>query len=129
MLKNVADIYALTPMQELMLLHALTSGRENDVLFNQIVYELTGALDEAALQGAWQHLVDRHPVLRTIFVWQKSQNPVQVVRETTILPWKRLDWSAEDPAMWPEKLTATLEADRAEGFRDDARAVDADHVD
>ncbi len=115
-MKNVADIYALTPMQQLMMLHTMTDAADHDVLFNQIVYRLSGDLNAAAFQRAWQHVVDRHPVLRTLFVWQKSKDPVQVVREQVALPWIEHDWRAFSTDEQEQKLAAVLAEDRQIGF-------------
>lgn len=115
-MKNVADIYALSPMQQLMLLHAKTAVSTNDVLASQIVYRLDGALSEDAYRQAWQHVVDRHPALRTLFVWQDGKDPVQVVRERVTLPWASHDWRDQTAAEQAQKLADLLRQDRAEGF-------------
>ncbi len=115
-MKNVADIYALSPMQQLMLLHAKTSENEQDVLFNQIVYRVSGQLNVEAYRRAWQLMVDRHPALRTMFVWQDGKEPLQVVREQVKLPWAQDDWHELPTAEQEKELDTLLAADRAEGF-------------
>jgi thioesterase domain-containing protein/acyl carrier protein len=114
--KNVADIYALSPMQELMLLHAKTAARGQDALFNQIVYTIAGPLDITAYRRAWELMVDRHPALRTIFVWQDGKEPLQVVREEAALPWSECDWREMSAAAQARELEKLLVADRAAGF-------------
>jgi thioesterase domain-containing protein len=114
--KNVADIYALSPMQRLMLLHAKSAGRGEDVLFNQIVYTISGSLNQEAYRRAWQLIVDRHPALRTIFVWKDAAEPVQVVRELAELPWSEQDWRTLSPGEQELELERLLRADRDEGF-------------
>ncbi|MEM7114000.1 MAG: condensation domain-containing protein [Chloroflexota bacterium] len=116
-MKNVADIYPLSPMQELMLLHAKTAVAErHDVLFNQIVYRIEGPLKKSLFKQAWQMVVDRHSTLRTIFVWQNGREPLQVVREQVTLPWIDLKWQHLSPAAQQEKLAETLAEDCAMGF-------------
>jgi surfactin family lipopeptide synthetase C len=90
-MKNVSDIYPLSPMQELMLVHSL-SRPGNDLLFNQIVYSLTGDLDSAIFENCWGDLVERHPMLRTLFLWEGLKSPMQVVREKATLSWENYDW-------------------------------------
>ncbi len=78
--KNIENIYSLSPMQEGILFHALTS-EEVGVYFVQLSWTLAGKLDVAAFERAWQLVVDRHPVLRTSFVWERLDKPVQVVKK------------------------------------------------
>ncbi len=115
-MKNVADIYALSPMQKLMLVHARTAGSGHDLLLSQIVYEISGALQGDAYRRAWELMIERHPALRTMFVWQDKQEPLQVVRETVSLPWSEEDWRGLPPAEQQSALTRLLAADRAAGF-------------
>ena len=77
--KNVEDAYPLSPMQRLMLLHAISSAG-TDVLLNQVCYEIRGLLDVTAFHRAWDTLVARHPALRTAFLWEGLPQPLQVVR-------------------------------------------------
>jgi thioesterase domain-containing protein len=90
--KNVEDIYPLTPMQHLMLLHSIQAGG-NSVLFSQISYEIRGPLDAEAFRGAWQALVARHGALRTAFLWEGLAQPLQVVRTAVTLPYRSVDLS------------------------------------
>lgn len=90
--KNVEDIYPLTPMQHLMLLHSIQAGA-NSVLFSQVSYEISGPLDAEAFRGAWQALVDRHAALRTAFLWEGLAQPLQVVRTAVTLPYRSVDLS------------------------------------
>lgn len=115
-MQNVADIYALSPMQQLMLLHVKMSGTAQDILFSQIVYRLTGPLDSAAYRRAWEQLVERHAALRTLFVWQEGKDPVQVVRQQVLLPWTAHDWRGLSAAQQERQLDDFLRADRAQGI-------------
>ena len=92
MQREVEDIYALSPMQEGMLLHALMSP-ESGLYFEQVRLELEGALNAAALRRAWERVVERHAVLRTRLVWEGLERPVQVVERGVPLPWEEEDWS------------------------------------
>jgi thioesterase domain-containing protein/acyl carrier protein len=110
-MKNVADIFPLTPMQELMLVHAL-AARESSVLVNQLVYAISGPLDAAALEAAWQAVVERHAMLRTGFAWENLKRPMQFVRETVTLPFEILDWRGEPESARQELLERFLSTDR-----------------
>ena len=90
--KNVDDAYPLSPMQRLMLLHAMSSAGQ-DVLLNQVSYHIHGSLDASAFQRAWDTLVARHPALRTAFLWEGLAQPLQVVRTAVTLPFRHVDLS------------------------------------
>lgn len=113
-MENVADIYTLSPVQLGMLFHTL-ADTQSGVYVNQYTCKLSGSLQPNLLQQAWQQTVARHPVLRTAFLWDGLDEPLQVVREQVELPWRSLDWRgiAEQTA----KLEKFLECDRIQGFQ------------
>jgi amino acid adenylation domain-containing protein len=114
--QNVEDIYPLSPSQQGMLLYLLLSGYTSEVYFDQYVATLEGRLDLAAWRQAWQRILDRHPALRTLFLWERRDQPLQIVRRGVELPWKDLDWSALPETERQERLAAFLREDEAEGF-------------
>ena len=113
--KNIESIYPLSPMQQGMLFYTLLSPKSG-VYFNQVIYTLTGRLQEAAMQRAWQAVAGRHEPLRTLFVWEGREKPLQVVRRRVTLPCEELDWRgiSADEQNW--KRAAFLQADRQHGF-------------
>ena len=102
-------------MQQFMLLHTL-SARGDDVLFNQFGYVIDGPFDPAAFEGAWADILRRHAILRTIFLWDGLQAPVQVVRERVPTPLTCLDWRADDVVTQDDRYRAFLREDAARGF-------------
>ncbi len=114
-MKNVEDIYPLTPMQELMLLGARGRIRD-DLLFNQSCLVLDGVLDADAFRHAWQCLTDRHAALRTAFLWKGLKRPMQVVRAQLAVPFEVHDWRALAPDDREARLLRYREDDRAKGF-------------
>ena len=113
--KNIDSIYPLSPVQQGMLFHTLLAPKSR-VYFNQVLYTLTGCLQKVAMQRAWQQVVDRHEALRTLFVWQAREKPLQVVRRRVTLPWEELDWRGLSADEQNAKLAAFLQADRQRGF-------------
>ncbi|HEX2642196.1 MAG TPA: condensation domain-containing protein, partial [Thermoanaerobaculia bacterium] len=91
-MKNVEDIYPLTPLQGGMLFHGLMEP-ESGVYVNQVTGTLPADLDSRLFREAWERLVQRHAVLRTAFLWDGLEEPLQVVRKKVTLPWQELDWS------------------------------------
>src|SRR5437764_1825775 len=114
--ENIADIYPLSPAQQGMLMVVLLSGSSSEYYFDQCVLTLTGRLDAAAWREAWRLMVERHAALRTLFVWERRERPLQVVRRAVDLPWQELDWRALPEAERTEQLDALLAADHARGF-------------
>ncbi|MEM9799198.1 MAG: condensation domain-containing protein [Planctomycetota bacterium] len=94
-MKNVQDLYPLTPMQRVMLLHA-AAGRGPDALHTQFCYEVRGDIDERAFRSAWQDVAERHDALRTAFLWEDVDDPLQVVRRRVEVPVDVLDWTPRD---------------------------------
>jgi len=114
-LKNVEDIYPVSPMQEVMLLHTISKSSSN-VLFNQFCYEVQGDLDTLLFRDSWQQLLDNHTSLRTAFVWQGLKQPVQVVRKELNLPFEYFDWREFSKEEQRSKFDEYCLQDRDKGF-------------
>ncbi|MGN7824286.1 amino acid adenylation domain-containing protein, partial [Chitinophaga sp. 22536] len=72
------NIYPLSPMQEGMLFHALYD-REGDQYFEQLSCRLQGRLDIAAVEHAMNGIIARYAILRTQFVHEGYERPLQIV--------------------------------------------------
>lgn len=114
-LQNVADMYPLSPMQQLMLMQSLADG-QSGLLFEQLLCTLRGWLQPEKLQQAWQLLIERHAMLRTAFLWEGLDQPIQIVRTQIKLPWTLYDWRELAPDVQQEQLEQVLQADRQRGF-------------
>lgn len=104
-MKNVEDIYPLTGMQQLMLVHALR-GAGAALLEEQLACTIEGEFDTALLREAWRSAIARHPALRTAIAWQGLERPLQVVRQTVELPWTEYDWRDLSPDVQRQRLDA-----------------------
>jgi surfactin family lipopeptide synthetase C len=113
--KNIEDTYPLSPMQEGMLFHSLYAP-ESGVYITQVTCTL-GNLNVLALEQAWQEVIDRHPILRTAFVWENLKKPLQVVGRRVGAPWERQDWRGLSETEQEERFSAYLKADRGRGFK------------
>ncbi|MFO1417432.1 MAG: amino acid adenylation domain-containing protein [Methylotetracoccus sp.] len=112
---EMEDLYPLTPMQEGMLFFSLMHPGSG-IYVMQDQYTIAGAVDPDAFRAAWQHVVDRHPVLRSAFVWQGLAKPHQWVRRNAELPYEMHDWRSWSPERQHHELDALLEAERRSGF-------------
>ncbi|WP_436498502.1 amino acid adenylation domain-containing protein [Actinokineospora sp. HUAS TT18] len=109
---GVADILPLTPMQAGMVFHGLSQSGTG-AYFQQTSFVLDAVSDPAALAAAWQHVVDRTPILRSAVHWQDVPEPVLVVHDHVAVPITILDWTGADRAA---NLADLLAADRETGF-------------
>src|SRR6266850_834097 len=114
-MERIESIYPLSPVQKGMLFHTLYAP-ESGVYVEQLTCILRGDLDATELGRAWQRVVNRHPVLRTAFVWEGVNEPVQIVHPRLELPIERLDWSALPPEDQERRLETYLETDRRRSF-------------
>jgi amino acid adenylation domain-containing protein len=112
---NVADIYPLSPMQEGMLFHTLAAP-ESGLYLRQLSWPIASALDLEALHRAWSEVVARHPVLRTGFVWEGQDRPLQVVRRQVRVRLERHDLQGLLATEHRRRLAELLENDRRSRF-------------
>jgi len=113
--KNIESIYPLSHLQQGMLFHTLHEP-ELGVYFEQFCLTLAGNLDIKLFQQACIQVVKRHPVLRTLVVWEKQEKPLQVVCKQVDLPWQIYDWRALSTKTQRKRLAAFIQADRIQGF-------------
>jgi amino acid adenylation domain-containing protein/non-ribosomal peptide synthase protein (TIGR01720 family) len=114
-LKNVEDIYPLSPMQQGLLFHSLYSD-ERRAYVEQICWTVVDDINEAAFEKSWREVIARHPALRTCFFATGLKQPVQVVRQSVEIPWQRLDWRDLSAEALQHTLQTFLESDRRRGF-------------
>jgi len=115
MSQNVEDIYELSPLQSGILFHTLYAPGSG-VYVVQFHCILQGKLDVLMFQRAWQWTVEQHPVLRTAFLWEDLEKPLQIVFHQVDLPWTMDDWSAMDQGKQEEYLKRFLQEERERGF-------------
>jgi len=103
--KNIEAIYPLSSTQEGILFHTLYAP-ESGIYFQQLNFTLQGNLNVPAFQQAWQRVVERHQALRTLFLWEGREKPLQVVLKSVNLPWENLDWQHLSSWEQQERLQA-----------------------
>ena len=113
--ENLEDLYQLSPMQQGMLFHCLFAP-EQSVYFEQSLFTIKGELDVAAFAEAWERVVQRHSILRTAFLWEDLEKPLQAVYRQVDLAVTKQDWRALTTAERESRLQLFIEADRNRGF-------------
>ena len=98
-----------------MLFHSI-SDPDSSAYFEQFAYTYEGKLHTGNYKRAWQRVVDQHPILRTLVLWERKGKPLQVVRRQVTLAWQEEDWSTSAPEEQCHQLDRFLEHDRQQGF-------------
>jgi bacitracin synthase 3 len=111
---NVKNIYPLTPLQEGILFHALYGA--GSAYFEQLCYRISGRLDPGLFEKAWEELVRRHDVLRTIFVHKDVPRPLQIVLKQWRIDFTFIDLKGEVRGEAEARLAGLKEQDRARPF-------------
>jgi hypothetical protein len=114
-LKNIENIYPLSFLQEAILLDRLKMP-EADLSCGQFTCTLCGTLNASAFEQAWQQVIGRHSVLRTSFVWQRVENPLQVVHKQVKLSLNQQDWRSLSSNEQKEKLENYIDTERVCSF-------------
>ena len=83
------DLYPLTPLQQGMLFHALHGVGVN--VYVERFLRRFDALDVNRFRTAWEAVMRTHPVLRTAFLWEETDQPLQAVLAEVPLPFAVLD--------------------------------------
>lgn len=113
--RNIESVYPLSPMQEGMLFHSLFDN-DDGVYFEQLSVEVLGGVNRDTLKSAWCGVVNRHPALRSAFVWQDIDRPLQIVYQAIDMEIVELDWRHMGDAQVQERMETWLEKDRQRGF-------------
>ncbi len=113
--KNIEDIYPLSPMQQGMLFHKLLEPESPT--YNELMYfKLRGPIEPQVFRNALRALVRRHSVLRTAFIYKKSEKLLQVVHKEVELPVLMDDWRDKTSEEQSIGFKILLDKDRKKGF-------------
>ena len=113
--KHVEDIYPLSPMQQGMLFHALRD-EGSGVYVEQLTFRIDAGLRISAFKDAWNSVQRRHATLRSAFVWEGLDTPLQIVHSIASVPWTEYDLRSMQTADQEARIAAFMREDRARGF-------------
>ncbi len=113
--RDIEDVYPLTPMQQGMLFHTLLEP-ESGAYFEQFTCTIHPPFDAGLFERSWRQMLDRHPILRSGFLWEGLDQPLQVVYKHLHAPVSHLDWRNCSEAQERERFEALLESERQKGL-------------
>jgi amino acid adenylation domain-containing protein len=113
--RSIEDILPLSPMQQGMLFHSLLDEKSG-IYFEQLSTKIEGEFDIRAFQKAWQEVINRNSMLRTSFVWEDVDEPLQVIHKKVEAPFIIEDWSQLSEEEQERKFDLLLEQDRVNLF-------------
>ena len=91
---RISDVLPLTPLQRGLLVYTSDPQGSMDPYVMQLDIALSGRVDHHRLHAAVQTVLTRHPHLGARFVYERLDEPVQVLITDPVIPWRFVDLSA-----------------------------------
>ncbi|MFC4909842.1 amino acid adenylation domain-containing protein [Actinomadura gamaensis] len=113
---QLQDVWPLSPLQRGLYFHGRYADSGADVYTAQVVFELRGKLDAAALKSAAAALLRRHANLRAAFRQRKDGTPVQAIVREVRTPWEEIDLTGRPDAEAEAEAAAIADRERARPF-------------
>jgi amino acid adenylation domain-containing protein len=108
--------YPLTPLQAGMLFHTLKEPHTG-IYVEQYCCTFSGPLKIELLKRAWESLVHHHPVLRTSFIWDGLEQPLQQINEKIPIEWHLVQAENKTTDDIFQRIETYLHEDRIRGFQ------------
>lgn len=102
---EIEDVYPLTPLQKGMHFHWIAEP-DSDSYFQQTSCRIVGALNIEILEKSFKRIIERHPVLRSVFLDDLAADPIQIILAESKQPVRYHDLRN---ICTPENKTAVLE--------------------
>ncbi len=109
---TIDQLYPATAMQKGMFFH---SSLEAAAYVTQLYSTIEGDLQLRLLQQAWETVIERHAMLRTIFVGEGEEQHQLVIKRVS-LPWYEEDLRGMTAEEQAARFEQYRQADRARGF-------------
>lgn len=109
---EIDNLYPATSMQQGMLYHSMLDA---GAYVSQIYPTFTGVLSTDHFRQAWQLVVDRYDILRTVFVGEGEQLH-QLVVKTAQVPWFEEDLRSLSEDQQAQRFEEARQQDKASGF-------------
>ncbi|MCX8131564.1 MAG: amino acid adenylation domain-containing protein [Clostridia bacterium] len=116
-IQGIEDVYPLSAVQENMLFRRLNAN-DTGLYMVDTVYVIKGKeFNVSAFEKAWQNIVKKYPVLRTSFVWEGLDEPMQVVFRDVSIRMEQEDWTHIPLDIQKTHLEAYMNVFRKEDFK------------
>lgn len=109
---TIENLYPATSMQQGMLYHSMLDA---SAYVSQIYPTFTGHLDADLFRQAWQAVVERYDILRTVFVGEGEQLH-QLVVPNAVVPWVEVDLRSLTEEQQARHFEDARQRDKAIGF-------------
>ncbi len=110
---NAEDRYPLSPMQRLF--HSMEAG-SSGIGYEEWRFAIDGEVDAQKMRRAWDLLLKRHTILRTAFVVDGAEEPLQVVLREAVPPWREEDLRGMGASAQDDRVREILRIERESGF-------------
>ena len=118
--KNISSMYGLSPVQEGILFHSTylysTGAKENTTYHTQFDVTFSSKLDVVRFKKAWQHVINNHTILRTGFIYDKVNIPIQFVNKEVEVPLRLVDLTGSTDQEKDITFKKLKDEDRFEDF-------------
>ncbi|MBT4880467.1 MAG: non-ribosomal peptide synthase/polyketide synthase [Alphaproteobacteria bacterium] len=115
-MSDIETLSILSPLQEGLLFRELYTKGAGGEYIVQTVIHLHGKIDSEAVQIAWEKITQAHDILRTGFVWENVDHPIQYTLNKSDLFFSTEDWSKLSEKSIGSNLSSFLEQDRSTPF-------------
>lgn len=112
---EVEDIMQLTSMQEGILIEYLLSNNP-ELYFEQINITISSPLNIRIFRNAWNKVLRKHEMLRTVFRWETLNTPIQIVLKNHEVTIYEHDFSSKNVKQTKQSLDEVKEQDIRQGF-------------
>src|SRR5579872_2842074 len=112
---SIEDFFPPSPMQQGMLFHALQTSA-SDFYIISMCYRLQGISSTENFEKSWKACIARHSVLRSSFLWEGLDQPLQIVHSSLHTSIDSLDWRNVEPSEQSRRLAEYVAYDRQRGF-------------
>ncbi len=111
----VANVIGLSPMQEGILFHYLSTDK-TELYFSQLSLNLSGPINLENFKQAWNLVITNNEMLRSVFRWENLKKPIQIILKGQQLVFREYDFTHIIHQERIKKLEEHKKSERAEKF-------------